>query len=338
VNARVRLIVILLATWAAAVGLPATAAAATASTLTLTATPATVVYGETVKLRVTGAAPGAALVLSRLPAGAADYVPMDTVMANDSGAASWTVKPVRSSTYRVETTTTDGAISAEVGVSVRRRVRLNGRSRTPLLEGRRVRFTVTVRPRCPGATVRLSRRTSNGWQPLRTVVLGDDSSVTTRITAAAPGRLIVRAETAADAEYAAGRSTAWRRRVYDRRNPYGVPSKYPHLILVDLSRYRLFYHEHGIVIREFKCVLGRPSLPTPRGRFKIYAKDPKMGGPYGPRRLRYLGLYAIHGTNEPWLLKRYPRNYSHGCTRLSNTHIKWLYSRVHVGTPVWNVP
>ena len=90
--------------------------------------------------------------------------------------------------------------------------------------------------------------------------------------------------------------------------------------------------------RLFKCVLGRPSLPTPRGHFKIYAKDPDMSGPYGPFRMRYLGLYAIHGTNEPWLLDRYPRNYSHGCTRLSNTNITWLYSRVHVGTPVWNVP
>ncbi len=54
--------------------------------------------------------------------------------------------------------------------------------------------------------------------------------------------------------------------------------------------------------------------------------------------MRYLGLYAIHGTNEPWLLKRNPRNYSHGCTRLANADITWLYSRVHVGTPVWNVP
>jgi lipoprotein-anchoring transpeptidase ErfK/SrfK len=63
-----------------------------------------------------------------------------------------------------------------------------------------------------------------------------------------------------------------------------------------------------------------------------------MYGPYGPRRMRYLGAYAIHGTNEPWLLSRSPRNYSHGCTRLSNPHILWLFDRVHVGTPVWNVP
>ena len=55
---------------------------------------------------------------------------------------------------------------------------------------------------------------------------------------------------------------------------YRVPSSYPHLIVVDLSQYRLYYYEHGRVVRAFDCVLGRPSLPTPRGHFKIYAKDP----------------------------------------------------------------
>jgi hypothetical protein len=63
-----------------------------------------------------------------------------------------------------------------------------------------------------------------------------------------------------------------------------------------------------------------------------------MSGPYGPRRMRYKGLFAIHGTDEPWLLSRFPRNYSHGCTRLSNAHIRWLFAHCPVGTPVWNVP
>ena len=143
---------------------------------------------------------------------------------------------------------------------------------------------------------------------------------------------------AADVEHLAAHSLPWKATVYDRRNPYGVPTSYPHLILVDLSQYKLYYHEYGNVVRVFDCVLGRPSLPTPPGHYKIYAKDPHMGGPYGPFRMRYLGLYAIHGTNEPWLLDRFPRNYSHGCTRLANANITWLYSRVHVGTPVWNVP
>jgi len=142
----------------------------------------------------------------------------------------------------------------------------------------------------------------------------------------------------ADVEHVAGSSAVRSVSVFDPSNPYGVPGRYPHLILVDLSQYKLYYYEHGRVVRVFDCVLGRPSLPTPRGHYHIYAKDAHMYGPYGPRRMRYLGAYAIHGTNEPWLLSRYPRNYSHGCTRLSNSHILWLFDRVHVGTPVWNVP
>jgi lipoprotein-anchoring transpeptidase ErfK/SrfK len=111
-----------------------------------------------------------------------------------------------------------------------------------------------------------------------------------------------------------------------------------HFIVVDKSQYRLYYHEHGHIVRVFDCVLGKPSTPTPAGRFRIYAKDSNVYGAYGARRMRYLGFFAIHGTNEPWLLTRFPRGYSHGCTRLSNTNILWLYARCPVGTQVWNVP
>ena len=211
-------------------------------------------------------------------------------------------------------------------------------ARKPVIEGERIRCTVIVRPAHPGGVVQLRRWGADDWTTFRQVTLGDDSRATVSPLAGAPGRLAVRADMAADADHLSGHSEPWRVTVYDRNNPYGVPTKYPHLILVDLSQYKLYYHEHGQVVRVFKCVLGRPSLPTPRGHFKIYAKDPTMSGAYGPKRMRYLGLYAIHGTDEPWLLDRFPRNYSHGCTRLSNTNILWLYARVHVGTPVWNVP
>ncbi len=201
-----------------------------------------------------------------------------------------------------------------------------------------VHYAVSVAPAHPGATVHLVRWDGRSWVALKDVTLGAGSSGKAAVLASLVGRLEVRAMMDADADHLEGHSVVWTRHVFDRRNPYGVPEKYAHLILVDLSQYKLYYHEHGIVIRVFKCVLGRPSLPTPRRHFKIYAKDPHIGGPYGPYRMRYLGLYAIHGTDEPWLLSRFPRNYSHGCTRLSNAHITWLYQRVPVGTPVWNVP
>jgi lipoprotein-anchoring transpeptidase ErfK/SrfK len=54
--------------------------------------------------------------------------------------------------------------------------------------------------------------------------------------------------------------------------------------------------------------------------------------------MSYHSPYAIHGTNEPHLLGRFPRNFSHGCTRLHNANAVWLYDHAPVGTPVWNVP
>jgi hypothetical protein len=320
--------------------LPAVARAAEPAPLSLAAAPPTLTYGASTMLTATTGVPGATLSLSRKRSGEAEFTVVDTVVADGSGVVSWTRTPPSSATFRVDFAgdETWGAASAEVSVGVRPRVTLAVTARTPVVEDGRIRYTLTVRPAHPGGAVQLRRWTAEGWTVLKDLTLGADSRATVVLPAGKPGELIVRAAMAADAEHLPGHSRSWKTTVYERRNPYGVPTKPAHLILVDLSRYKLYYHEHGVLLRVFKCVLGRPGLPTPKGHFKIYAKDPHMSGPYGPFRMRYLGLFAIHGTNEPWLLDRFPRNYSHGCTRLSNTNITWLYSRVHVGTPVWNVP
>ncbi len=301
--------------------------------LSIGAAPATVTCGSTTTLTVQGAVPATAVTLLRRRASDDHFVTVGEVEAGVDGTARFKVKPPETTLYRAEQTG-----FAEVSVGVRPKVTLTATAPKPLIETQRVRYTVSVRPLHAGATVQFERRSGDAWKPFKEATLGSDSRVTVRLPAGAPGKLAVRAEMAADAGHLAGHSLSWKRTVYDRRNPYGVPAKYAHLILVDLSKYKLYYYERGVVIRVFDCVLGRPSLPTPKGHFHIYAKDPHIGGPYGPYRMRYLGLYAIHGTNEPWLLSRFPRNYSHGCTRLSNGHITWLYSRVPVGTPVWNVP
>ena len=340
-NARPKLVAVFLLLLVAALAacLPAGARASKQPALTLTAAPAAVAYGATTTLTAKGAPAGATLTLSRKQAGEADFSVVDSATAAADGAASWTRKPAQSATFRIDVMAGDTSVAAaEVAVGVSAEVSLTTVSRKPLHERQRVRYTVAVRPAHPGSAVQLERWTADGWVALADLTLDADSKASVSLLAGAPGRLVVRASMAADAEHLGGHSAPWKVTVYDHRNPYGVPTKYPHLILVDLSQYKLYYHEHGNVVRVFTCVLGRPSLPTPRGHFRIYAKDPHMGGPYGPFRMRYLGLYAIHGTNEPWLLDRYPRNYSHGCTRLANADITWLYSKVHVGTPVWNVP
>ena len=327
-------VVVILVAVAAFVCLPAVAAASALPSLTLGAAPVTLTCGSTTTLTAQGASPGAQLVLSRQRASDDHLVQLATATADADGVASWTVRPPETTLYQVD----QSGVTAQVTVGVRPKVTLRVAAPTPLIETQQVSYTVTVRPAHPGATVQLSRRAGDTWRPLKDGTLGSDSNVTVRLPAGAPGKLVVLAEMAADAGHLSGHSLPWRRMVYDKSNPWGVPTRYAHLILVDVHHYKLYYYEHGVAVRVFDCVTGRPSLPTPLGHFHIYAKDPHIGGPYGPYRMRYLGLYAIHGTDEPWLLNRYPRNYSHGCTRLSNAHITWLYPRVPVGTPVWNVP
>ena len=84
-------------------------------------------------------------------------------------------------------------------------------------------------------------------------------------------------------------------------------------------------------------VFGKPSTPTPVGRFAVYSKTAGPSSAFGPLVLWYHRGYGIHGTNEEYLLSRPPRYYSHGCTRNYNANILWLWPRVPVGTPVLNL-
>jgi hypothetical protein len=310
--------------------------------LTLSATSSTVSGGRVAHLVAHIAVPGATLQLSRRYAGESEFTALPPVTTDSRGDLSRAVWPRRSATYKVEFAGTAewASASAEARIEVRPKVSLTMSADGTVFTGDRVTLHVRVAPDRPGGVVEVQRWDSAAgtWAVLKALTLDGDSKARWVWRPSRAGHQKLRARIAADAEYAAAISGVRRLEVFAASNPYGVPSKYPHLILVDLSQYRLYYYERGRVVRVFDCVLGRPSLPTPRGHYRIYAKDAHMYGPYGPRRMRYLGAYAIHGTNEPWLLSRYPRNFSHGCTRLSNSQILWLFDRVHVGTPVWNVP
>jgi hypothetical protein len=309
--------------------------------LTLTATPSTVLSDQSATVVARIGVPGAVLQVSRKYAGESSFTWLRALTTDADGAASWEVRSRRTVAYRVEFAgdATYAAASAEATVYVRPRVVLSTSSAGTVFTGDRVTLGVHVTPDCPGVVVDVQRWDSvaKAWTTLKSLTLGADSKARWVWRPSQAGLQKLRVRSVPDAERVAGVSAVDRLEVFDASNPYGVPSKYAHLILVDRSQYKLYYYERGRVVKVFDCVLGRPSLPTPLGHYRIYAKDPNMYGPYGPRRMRYLGAYAIHGTNEPWLLTRFPRNYSHGCTRLSNPHILWLFARVHVGTPVWNV-
>jgi len=305
-----------------------------APALTLVASPDTVTSGTATTLTARLGIAGAAVQLSRRRAGASGFTPIEALVTDAAGAVKYRVLPRVTTTYRVDYAG-DAPASAEIAVTVRPLVRLWVNDAA--YRGERVRLSVKVGPAHPGAIVSIEMWKSGTWVRWRDLTLNDDSRAVTRWRPDALGRQPFRVTMAADEEHAAGASGVRRVRV-QKPNPYHVPVGARRIVVVDLSQYKMYFFSYGREVRSFPCVLGRPSLPTPRGHFKIYAKGMNPGGPYGARIMSYHPPCAIHGTNEPHLLSRFPRNFSHGCTRLSNANAIWLYDHAPIGTPVWNVP
>jgi lipoprotein-anchoring transpeptidase ErfK/SrfK len=117
-------------------------------------------------------------------------------------------------------------------------------------------------------------------------------------------------------------------------------------ILIDVSARRLTVYRDGRVERRFRAVVGKPSTPTPRGRFFIeetLSLSPKdSGSPFalatsarssvfqefegGP------GQIGIHGTNN--ISGALGTAVSHGCVRLSTSAITWVAKRIDGGVPL----
>lgn len=329
---------VLIAIAAATLLMPvAGALAADGPVLTLVATPTTVRAGSATLVTARIGVPGAELQLSRKAAGEADFTPLGTQVTDSSGSVTWAPAPSRTTTYRVEFAGDAQwpSATAEVTVSVRPRLTLTATDM--VYKGERVIFRVRVGPAHPQAAVVLEMWGGDAWAPVRTLTLGADSRARFVRRADSTGRFAFRVRMPADAEHAAGASAVERVTVRPP-NPYRVPLSLARIVVVDKSQYRLYFFSHGREVRSFPCVIGRPSLPTPTGHFRIYARGMNPGGPYGARIMSYHSPYAIHGTNEPGLFKRFPRNFSHGCTRLLNADAIWLYGRCPIGTRVWNVP
>jgi L,D-transpeptidase-like protein len=116
------------------------------------------------------------------------------------------------------------------------------------------------------------------------------------------------------------------------------------VLVVDRSALRATLYDRGRRIFSARVGVGKPSTPTPGGRFWIREKFHVVGAPlYGPRAIgtsAYAptlsdwpggGVVGLHGTDEPGLIPGRP---SHGCIRLRNADILRLYALVSVGTPV----
>jgi lipoprotein-anchoring transpeptidase ErfK/SrfK len=125
-------------------------------------------------------------------------------------------------------------------------------------------------------------------------------------------------------------------------------------IIVDESRRTVRLYSGARVEKGYRCAVGQPRYPTPKGTFKIIAKamnpawhnpgsdwarsmpayiPPGPSNPLGTRAL-YLNVSGIriHGTNK---ISSIGTAASHGCIRMANSDIENLYPRVPVGIPVF---
>jgi lipoprotein-anchoring transpeptidase ErfK/SrfK len=117
-------------------------------------------------------------------------------------------------------------------------------------------------------------------------------------------------------------------------------------LAVSLAGRRVVVYRHGRVVRRFGAVVGKPSTPTPTGRFFV-EETLRMapGEPGGPFALALSarsdvlqefeggpGQIALHGRDN--LGGVLGAAESHGCVRLATASIDWLAQRIGPGVPV----
>lgn len=107
-------------------------------------------------------------------------------------------------------------------------------------------------------------------------------------------------------------------------------------IIVNLTKYRLYYIENGEVINEYPVGIGRAATPTPAGKYQVleklvFDKQESIDLDFGSRRMVLSSdKTCLHGSwNGP-----VEGRVSGGCVRMYNQDIEELFAKVSVGTTV----
>jgi lipoprotein-anchoring transpeptidase ErfK/SrfK len=143
-------------------------------------------------------------------------------------------------------------------------------------------------------------------------------------------------------------------RVRAKVNANDLRRTYYTVITIDKANFKLRLFKDFKVVRTYPVAVGLPAYPTPSGRFAIQSKQinpvwsvPNSpwagelagstvagGSAANPLKARWMGIangVGIHGTGQDWSIGT---RASHGCIRMHVWHVKALYRRVPVGTPV----
>ena len=120
----------------------------------------------------------------------------------------------------------------------------------------------------------------------------------------------------------------------------------PMAIDIDRRAHVLTLLRSGAPVRTFPVAVGAPATPTPKGSFFISDRLPTLApyGPYGPYAFGLSGysdvlltfagadgVLGIHGTNADWSVGH---SASHGCIRMHNRDVTWLYRKIGLGAAV----
>ena len=120
----------------------------------------------------------------------------------------------------------------------------------------------------------------------------------------------------------------------------------PWRVVIRTASRRLLVFRNNRIVRSFPVVVGKPSTPTPRGRFfveeALTLPRGSLGAPVayalsarstvfqefdgGPGQIAIHGIYGIGGT--PGTAE------SHGCVRMTTDALDWMIRRLGTGTPV----
>jgi lipoprotein-anchoring transpeptidase ErfK/SrfK len=129
-------------------------------------------------------------------------------------------------------------------------------------------------------------------------------------------------------------------------------SDFGSIIVINRGGNELRLYSGSSLVRSFRVATGSAQYPTPSGTFSIVdmqrnpwwrppdsawaaGKEAIPPGPGNPLGTRWMGLSApavgIHGTPDSASLGY---SVSHGCIRMQIPEAEWLFTQVHVGTPV----
>jgi len=331
-------IVLLLSLYA--IGLAIAAEPKAASSISVKINKKYIKYGDILSISGTlsPVVSGATINIYQRVTGSNDFVLLSNTTVDNQGAFSVNISSESSADIMASwagDNENDGSQSTAIRVNVKPLVRVKSKGNTASI-GKNTRIYGSVSPLHSGKRVWLQYLSGKKWLTLKSKLTDAGSAFSFRIKLNKLQTYKFRVKF-----YDEDHATGYGEKSVKVRwaNPFGISSKYAKYLVVVKAQYKLYLIERGYVTKTFPVVVGKASTRTPSASWKIGEKNPRGGGVQGPLVLRlyrngHYTRYGLHGTNQEYLLRRWPRGYSHGCIRLYNHDILWLSARVSVGTRV----